>query len=92
MMESHSEGSILRGKSPGRLSQDAMVIVLKLDESGVSHSLSAESSAAPARDRRPLSRSQVFRRTASSWAAPSDEADHSPDILLSAVNRGRNAG
>lgn len=88
----HSEGLDICAEIAGALSQDVWVIAPELDQSGVSHSLSLND---------PLRLRAIEDRRFAVKGTPTDcvimgarhlMKDHPPDLLLSGVNRGRNAG
>jgi 5'-nucleotidase len=88
----HSEGLDICAEIAGALSQDVWVIAPELDQSGVSHSLSLND---------PLRLRAIEDRRFAVKGTPTDcvimgarhlMKDHPPDLVLSGVNRGRNAG
>src|ERR1700731_1043555 len=88
----HSEGLDICAEIASALSQDVWVIAPELDQSGVSHSLSLND---------PLRLRAIEDRRFAVKGTPTDcvimgarhlMKDHPPDLVLSGVNRGRNAG
>jgi len=88
----HSEGLDICAEIASALSEDVWVIAPELDQSGVSHSLSLND---------PLRLREIGNRRFAVKGTPTDcvimgarhlMKDHPPDLVLSGVNRGRNAG
>src|SRR5437763_6207336 len=88
----HSEGLDICTEIGGALSDDVWVIAPEFDQSGVSHSLSLND---------PLRLRAIEDRRFAVKGTPTDcvimgarhlMKDHTPDLVLSGVNRGRNAG
>src|SRR5205085_4099597 len=88
----HSEGLDVCAEVGRALSDDVWVIAPEFDQSGVSHSLSLND---------PLRLREIAERRFAVKGTPTDciimgarhiMKDHPPDLVLSGVNRGRNAG
>ena len=88
----HSEGLDVCAEIGRALSDDVWVIAPEFDQSGVSHSLSLND---------PLRLREIAERRFAVKGTPTDciimgarhiMKDHPPDLVLSGVNRGRNAG
>jgi 5'-nucleotidase len=88
----HSEGLDVCAEIAGALADDVWVVAPEFDQSGVSHSLSLND---------PLRLRQVGERRFAVKGTPTDCVimgsrhvikDRPPDLVLSGVNRGRNAG
>src|ERR1700761_4822306 len=88
----HAEGLDVCEKIARQLSDDVWVIAPEYDQSGVAHSLSLND---------PLRLRQIGERRFAVRATPTDVVimgarhllnGHDPDLVLSGVNRGRNAG
>jgi 5'-nucleotidase len=88
----HAEGLEVCEKIAGTLSDDVWVIAPEYDQSGVAHSLSLND---------PLRLRQIGERRFAVRGTPTDCIimgarhvlnGHGPDLVLSGVNRGRNAG
>ncbi len=88
----HSEGLDVCAEIGGALSQDLWVVAPEFDQSGVSHSLSLND---------PLRLREVGERRFAVKGTPTDCVimgsrhvikDRAPNLVLSGVNRGRNAG
>src|SRR6266567_553763 len=88
----HAPGLKIVEEIARALSQDVWVIAPELDQSGVSHSLSLND---------PLRLRAIENRRFAVKGTPTDcvimgarhlMKDHPPDLVLSGVNRGRNAG
>src|SRR5499427_7931680 len=88
----HSEGLDICAEIGRALADDVWVIAPEFDQSGVSHSLSLND---------PLRLREIAERRFAVKGTPTDciimgarhiMKDHPPDLVLSGVNRGRNAG
>src|SRR5499427_6174711 len=88
----HSEGLDVCAEIGHALADDVWVIAPEFDQSGVSHSLSLND---------PLRLREIAERRFAVKGTPTDciimgarhiMKDHPPDLVLSGVNRGRNAG
>ena len=88
----HAEGLDICQKIAGSLSEDVWVVAPEFDQSGVAHSLTLND---------PLRLRQIEERRFAVRGTPTDCVimaahhllkDKAPDLVLSGVNRGRNAG